>query len=179
MRKTLLWGTGTDFSRYLNLIHYFEIKSDIDVIGVTSNEIIYDTIYGYTFFEKNMLLRLVFDIIIVMSDRAFQEIEKEIERMGIDVPVIPCSVLSIPEFDFDKYVRIKKKIPTIFACNCWGGLLYHRLRLPFESTFINLFVKDEDFLRFLYRPDFYMEQKLEWGYMEYDEYLDKKYPVGI
>lgn len=56
-----------------------------------------------------MLLRLVFDIIIVMSDRAFQEIEKEIERMGIDVPVIPCSVLSIPEFDFDKYVRIKKK----------------------------------------------------------------------
>lgn len=179
MRKTLLWGVGTDFSRYLNLIHYYEIKRDIEIIGVTANEMMYDTVYGYKFLKKDMLLQLEFTIIIVMSDQAFREIEREIEGMEIGVPVIPCSVLSIPDFDFDKYIRIKEEIPTIFACNCWGGLLYHRLRLPFESTFINLFVKDEHFLRFLYRPDYYMEQKLELGYMDYDEYLGKKYPVGL
>lgn len=179
MRKVLLWGVGVDFSRYLNLIRYFEIKDDIQVVGVTANETIYEAIYGYVFYPKEKLSGLEFDMVIVMSDLAFQEIEKEIKSRGIEVPIIPCNVLSIPGFDMERYIRIKKNVPTIFACNCWGGLLYHRLKFPFLSPFINLYVEDEDFLRFLNMPRSYMDKEIEYHRADYDEYLGKEYPVGM
>ncbi len=179
MRKAVLWGTGNDFSRYLNLIHYFELKGDIRVAGVTAKEEIYDALYGYKFYKKEMLYQVEFDIVIVMSDLAFREIECEIRDMRIQAPVVPGAVLSIPGFDFEKYIRIKENVPTIFACNCWGGLMYHRLRLPFTSPFINLFVEGEDYLRFLCTPKDYMDQTVEWSRMAYDEYLSREYPVGV
>lgn len=179
MRKALLWGIGSEFSRHLNLIHYFEMEMELSIVGVTAKEELYDVIYGYTFYRKEKLLQLNFDLIIVMSDLAFQEIEYEIKKIKIDVPVVPCTALEIPGFNFDKYINIKENVPTIFSCNCWGGLMYHRLGLPFISPFINLFVKDKEFLRFLHAPRFYMNQTLEWGYMDYDKYLNKEYPVGI
>lgn len=112
-----------------------------------------------------------------MAKNAFMDIENEIHSMGMDIPTIACSVLSIPDMDIKKYLRIKSNIPTIFANNCWGGLMYHQLRLPFMSPFINMFLRDEDYLKFLTEPHRYIGSKIEIFSSAYNNTLKMEYPV--
>lgn len=111
-----------------------------------------------------------------MTKNYFCEIEEEIEEMNLGVEVISCDALSIPNFSFEKYIEIKNNVPTIFANNCWAGLLYHRLRLPFNSPFINMFLNDDDYLRFLEEPQKYINSELVFKETAYDTTLNREYP---
>ena len=52
--------------------------------------------------------------------------------------------------------RFEGPIPTIFSCNCTGGVLYHDLGLPFNSPTINLYMSCADFIKFLENLDYYL-----------------------
>lgn len=92
--------------------------------------------------------------------------------------IIPVSVFGIPFFDFNDYIRLKRKQISIISNHCWGGLTYHYLYLPFYSPFINLFVEDEDYLKLLENFEFYMRQELKYNGDEYEPNLKRNYPVG-
>lgn len=45
--------------------------------------------------------------------------------------------------------RLKNSSPTILSNNCFGGIVYHNLGLPFKSPTINLFFSNRDFITFV------------------------------
>lgn len=69
--------------------------------------------------------------------------------------------------------RLTNDAPTLICSNCLGGYLYHWLGLRFDSPFINLWMKDADFIRMLQDFDAFLDAPLlESSDPEVD------YPVG-
>lgn len=179
MNKCIVWGTGKEFNNQLHLIQYYELKGQIQVVGVTSKDSYYKSILSYDFIEKKDILKHDFDYLILASGKKNNIVKMEAKEMGIAEDIIvPIGVMSFPNFDFDKYQKIKNNIPSIFTPNCWGGLLYHSLALPFESPFINMFERHDDYLSFLKNPRYYIEEQMVFDRIEYDDYLKRSYPVG-
>ena len=98
---------------------------EIEIVGVTSNTAIFDSIMGYHYFDKMSVTDLLFDVVIVMADdNLFQEIKKEVVELGIDKKkIISYKVLKIPNLDIKKYMEIVNNNVTIFANNCWGACI--------------------------------------------------------
>ena len=46
---------------------------------------------------------------------------------------IPARVLDVPGFRMDKYMRLRREGISFVSDNCWGGLMYHTLRLEMQS----------------------------------------------
>lgn len=176
---TLLWGMGGDFAEHINLVQALELRNEIAVTGITAAYIPYRKVYGYRTLSKAAVRQMEIDLVIVMSDAAYLEIENEIMAMGIHAGVISCKVLSIPRFRVREYLYLKQDIPTYFSANCWAGLLYHRLRFPFRSPIVNMFIPEKDYIRFLRTPETYMKSELEFKEIGYDKYLGREYPVAL
>lgn len=182
MYKCLVWGTGIAFYKNINLIRYYELKGEIEVVGITSNMKCYKEMFGYKFYTKEEIDSVQFNLVIIAAEgKIVGEIESEvIARYGKEAEksrCIPCGALQLPMFDFPKYLKLKCNPPTIFANNCWGGLTYHDLRLPFNSPFINMFESDKDYIQFLQEPKSYLDEELVLLEMGYNETLKMRYPI--
>lgn len=70
--------------------------------------------------------------------------------------------------------RLINKTPSLICSNCTGGFIYHWLGLKFNSPFINLYLKDSDFVKALSN----WEEFLRFEIKE-DLNTEKTYPVGI
>lgn len=74
-----------------------------------------------------------------------------------------------------KKKRLKNNNFSIISSNCVGGVIYHKLGLKFLSPTINLWIRPNDYLKFLKNLNYYLitanlsEDK--------SNYLD--YPVGF
>lgn len=182
MLRCLLWGTGYGFWNDINFIKAYEKSGAIQIYGVTSSDYYYSSIAGYKYvFKKDLEINDI-DIVIIMASLTsnIREITKEAMELGIDdIKIIPCSVLHIWGFDFDKYTTLRKNVPTIFSVNCWGGVTYHRLNLKFTSPFINMFENHDDYIKFLYSPRDYVSCELEFKEMAYEPTLKRYYPVAM
>lgn len=147
------------------------------IIGVTSNEDFYISIDGYPFIKKEMLKEINFNYIIVTMDD-YQSALKEAEILfgsQIQEKMIVGKVLQHPRFNFDKYIKILKNIPTIISNDCFAGYLYHRLGLPFQSPTINMFWTPENYYKLLCNLKEYMEKPIlfkgtAWGKIKRVEY---------
>ncbi len=64
---------------------------------------------------------------------------------------------------------LRKSNLSIFSMNCCGGFFYYTLRMKFQSPFINMFVPEMDFLRFLQEPQRYMRGFLRLGGIPFQE----------
>lgn len=180
MKKCIIWGTGKIFAENIRLLQYYETSGLIEVIGVTSNDLFYESVLTYRYIPKNQIKNLEFDYLICAVDnKVMKIIQGEALEMGIDIDcMIPVSVMKLPGFDFDKYVRIRNNVPTILTPHCWGGVTYNRLALPFNSPFINMFEQHDDYIRFLKNPKYYMECPLEFVEMRYESDFERYYPVA-
>lgn len=63
---------------------------------------------------------------------------------------------------------------SIFSNNCLGGVIYHDLGKKFTSPLINTAMDGEDFIRFLERPQYYLNHELEFIQWE-----GHNYPIAI
>ncbi len=70
--------------------------------------------------------------------------------------------------------RLKNHEFSLIASNCYGGVMLHDLGLPFNSPFINLWVKPSDFLKFCEKMDYYLSLELSFTKIE-----GIGYPVGV
>ena len=169
MKKVLLWGMGKGFVQYRYIIKYFEMLEKFSVVGVTSNTTVYEEFYGYKYIRKNNINNVEFNYIVVMEEgEVYKEILKEAISLGIaEENIFHYKVLSIPNFDIDKYSNLKRNIPSIFSNNCWGGYTYHSLGLEFTSPLINMFESTVDYLKLLKNIKKYMNEELELISTEY------------
>jgi len=114
-----------------------------------------------------------------MKRDKIEEIHLEAVALGMkEFNIIPCQVMSVTGFDFEKYIEIKKNSPTIFAPNCWGGITYKRLSLQFKSPFINMFEDHDDYIKFLKKPEYYLKCELKFKQMQYEKNLKRDFPVA-
>lgn len=64
-------------------------------------------------------------------------------------------------------------VPTIFSCNCTGGVMYHELGWRFMSPTVNLYMRCEDFIKFCERWEYYLSLPL----MPYEGAVTRDYPL--
>lgn len=70
--------------------------------------------------------------------------------------------------------RLKNHDFSLIASNCIGGCILHDLGLPFNSPFINLWLKPSDFLKFCVNMDYYLSLNLRFTTVE-----NIHHPVGV
>ncbi|MFZ7295366.1 DUF1919 domain-containing protein [Avibacterium avium] len=68
---------------------------------------------------------------------------------------------------------LKNKGMSVLASNCNGAFMLHDLGQPFNSPFVNLYLKPQDFIRYVQRIEHYQQQPLKFV-----EDNDKPYPVA-
>lgn len=180
MYNILIWGTGREYNKYFNCIRLLELKEQISIVGITSNDKDINTsIDNYPFVKKDDVSSLNFDYCIVAIAN-MAPIIKEAEILGIEKSkLIPIRVLSIPNIDFNEYIKLKNSHLTIFSPICWGGICYHRLGLEFLSPTINMFENVNDFNKLMLNLDTYMSYPVEFVKTEYEFNLKREYPIGL
>lgn len=178
MYKVLIWGCGLDYNRYINVIKYREMLGEIKVIGITGKDKLYTCLDGYPFIQFNDIERYNIDYIIVTSERYYNEISIQAYRLGFgEGKLILARAFCLPEFRFGKYIKLLQSKVSIISNNCWGGITYHALGMKFLSPFVNMFESDQDYLRLLGRPQYYLQQRLKFKEFRYNELLKQKYPL--
>ena len=179
--NVLLWGTGIVFQRNIQLIKFLESQSMISVVAITSNDKIYANLFGYSFIEKkNISVNELNKVIIMATDSTYDAIHKEAIEIGfVENDLIPIKVVGLAGFDIAKYERLKCVTPTIFASNCWGGITYNTLGLKFNSPFINMFIEEEDYIKFLKKPKYYINCQLQYYESRYNKDINIEYPVAL
>ncbi len=180
MHNVLIWGTAKEYDNYLTLIKYYEDKKLFRVIGVTSNDTYYSYLDGYQFIPKKDLMNVEYDwIIICASKEKTRDIRKEAIAMNISEDILfPAHILLVPNFDFDKYIKLSQSKISIFANNCWGGQVYRRLGLKVRSPFYNMFESVNEYAQFLKNAkDILLNERLQFQQMQYNDELSVDYPV--
>ena len=70
--------------------------------------------------------------------------------------------------------KLKNTDISVISSNCNGGFILHDLGLKFNSPFINLWVKPDDFVKFLSNIHYYLECD-----MSFVEEPNIDYPIGV
>lgn len=177
--KAVIWGVGGTFSTYRTSIYHEAETGRLEILGFTGANSIYRSIDGYHFIEKNELIGTDFDIIIVAAQgKVLPNIYHEAEELQIDrKKFVRASVFSMPNFDIDNYMQLRKKPVSIISWNCFGGTLYHLLDLPFSSPTINLFFDLPEFITMCKHLPDYMKQEPVFEKYAWNQTLQMKYPV--
>lgn len=178
MYNIIVWGTGTEYNQYFNLLKYYEKIGEISIVGVTSDDVEIDNeIDGYRFYPKSCVCNLNFDYCLV-AIKDFGSIKNEAVAIGISIhQLIPIRVLGVAHFSFKKYVKVKDGI-SILSRNCWGGICYNYLALEFRSPTINMYFSSKDFNKFVSKLNYYLSMPVEYVETGYDENLKRYYPIG-
>ncbi|MCH5339468.1 MAG: DUF1919 domain-containing protein [Acetatifactor sp.] len=181
MYNILIWGTGREYNNYFNCIRMLELKEQISIVGVTSNDQnITTSIDDYPFVKKEDINSLNFDYCIVAMANMSLIID-EAASLGIEKSkLIPIRVLSIPNINFNEYIKLKNSSLTILSINCWAGLCYHSLGLEFLSPTINMCESENDFNKIMLNLDTYMSYPVEFvETRKYKNSPNGEYPIGL
>lgn len=66
-------------------------------------------------------------------------------------------------------------MPTIFSCNCTGGVMYHELGEKFLSPTVNMFMSCEDFIKFCENFEYYFSLEMK----PYIGEIKREYPLCV
>jgi len=121
-----------------------------------------------------------FDVLLVVGAKkiGMSEVVKVARRRKIpDEKLLGDWIVCIPGFTLEKYRKLQRSRLSIFSLNCFGGIISNYLGLPFRSPFVNMFLLEKDFVRFLRAPRVYMEEKLILNGTRWEENLKFDYPI--
>lgn len=177
--KAIIWGCGRDYGTFSEYIYREVAANRLTIMGITSANTIYKSIDGYPFIEKSELKNIDFDFIIVAAKQeVLPDIYFEAENLGISrSKFIRADIFSLPHFTIDRYMKLRENPVTIISQICFGGLLYHRLDLPFTSPTINLWFTPLDFIKFSTSLSQYLNEKFVFSHKAYNGQQKHYYPV--
>lgn len=177
--KIVLWGMGKEYNSKVNILKYYEAKGDIQIVALTSNELLpFKYLDNWEIINKEELNEIYFDLLIVMSEINYRSILKDIVSLGISKEkIVPCRVLDIPYFNFIDYFELRQNKISILSNNCWGGLVYHTLGMECLSPFKNLALECKDYIHMLNNLTYYMEIVPEFVRYQVDPHSKESFPV--
>ena len=191
MKKILLWAVGEDFSMGEKALSVLEkLYGSVNMAGV----------FGYD--ESNMakcpwggdgnLLKLSeeevrasgADYVLVTGGTEwpfhfkYADVVKKAGSLGIaEERILLDRVVTAPGFNIEKYQRLRQSRMSIFAMNCFGGMLMSFLGLPFRSPLVQMFVESKGYLRMLGDLKGYMGRELRFKKSVYNDNDKLLYPV--
>ena len=180
MIRCIVWLQGEQLEENLQLLQYHAIMELIDVLGVVFDGEQNNSYLPFNKINKSEITNFDYDCIIVANTtKSIKEIVSETSLLKIDEEkIIPIKAISLPGFNYGSYLKLRKNVPTIISQNCWGGIVYDMLGLPFKSPFINMYESKEDYIKLLSSPKKYMQYPLVFERFEYETNLKRDYPVA-
>ena len=181
MIRCLLWVSGECLSQNFSICHEI-CSNDIEIIGFTTfKEYAYFRTYtGFIYYDIDDVTFLNPDIVVIFEkDNKFSlDITRLLQSKRIDEwRIINYQIFNRYGFDLNKYLNLKKHIPSIFSPNCWGGITYNYLKLQFTSPLINMFESNSDFLKLMCNLQHYMNCELSLNRIDYEKNLNHEFPV--
>lgn len=88
-------------------------------------------------------------------------------------------IVCIPGFTLEKYRHLQESHISIFSANCIGGFFSNVLGLQFRSPFVNLWLMNNDFIKFLREPHTYLEKHLTYKGTTFDSRKINEFPVAM
>jgi len=151
--KALIWGAGECYEKNANLIQY-HIGRGMEVVGITSDDVNFGKLDGFSFIAKNSVADVDFDFILVCIMNISSSLMKEICEISKreETCIYSVSILQVFDLDFEKLLRLSNQKLSIFANNCWGGYAYNLFGQQFRSPFINMYENDQEWVNFLKNP---------------------------
>lgn len=117
-------------------------------------------------------------LVVGAKDYGVKVIRDYCQTVSIDTnKLIYDWIACIPGFTLEKYKLLVESQLSIFSKHCFGGIVSHLLGLNFRSPFVNLFLSDEDFIRFLKFPRDYIDKQPVYIGTEWEKNLKFDYPV--
>lgn len=176
--KVVLYGKGSNYQLYFNLVDREIRKGWIQVVALVLGDEKNEFMDGIPVLKSlSNLNDINYEYLIALDDDVVAT-KNKMKKFGIQKKIIPIRVFTVPLFDFKLYDKLLRNTPSVIARHCWGGLLYHRLGLEFNSPFVNLFLSDKDFNKLAANLKFYMKQKLVYLKDGYEKKLKKNYPIA-
>lgn len=176
--RVIVWGTGRGYSKHKNHILRLQSENIISVEAVTSTDGWYSKkIDGWKFVAENEVNKVDVDIVLVTTTLFYEQIVQKALAHGFSrSEIFPADILDIANCSLLDYIKLYNARPTIISNNCWGGVTYSHLMLPFFSPFINMFISDEDYIRLCSNLKQYLEEKIVFSHEEYNKVEKFKYP---
>lgn len=178
--RTIIWHSGRLLDNFINSIKLYENRGKIKILGIAHMFTAFENCYGYPSLQVSDFSDLKPEVIIVMEEgKAYKQAVDAINQLypGNSWMILPYKAFSLQNLNITKYNNLLTNPVTILANNCWGGITYNRLGLEFHSPLINMFLKDEDYLKFLQRPWYYTGKELEFDHEELNNDTKKNFPV--
>lgn len=178
-KKIVLWTSFQAYEEFRPQLVIEEQKGNIEIAAVMFlDEGVVKQVDGYEVIQIERLPQTSFDYVLGFGDELADDMIKILKTIGIErAKFLSARILKLPNFDFGLYWQVREAKVSIIADNCWGGISYHSLDLPFCSPFINLFVKKGDFARLVCNLKEYMELPLEYVGEDVDGNKGNRYPV--
>ncbi len=185
MLKTLLWVVSNDGRFFQGALNILERQHNgIELVGVTAGAPIGIVKDGkqIPFIPLAEVDRGgVYDVLLVIGAKqiGMSEIVKASRQLKLpEEKLLGDWIVCIPGFTLDKYRKLQRSRLSIFAMNCFGGIMYHTLGLPFRSPFINMWLHASEYIRFLHAPRVYMEEKLVLKEMVWNDVFQYHHPIS-
>lgn len=169
MIKILVWQVSDDKSFQDKAIKILEQQHNgIEIVGSVSNETI------------AKINDEQYDILLVAGANkiGMSKITADAHKLNLpEEKLLGDWIVCIPGFTLEKYRRLQRSCLSILSVNCFGGLISNKLGLPFFSPFVNLFIGNSDFIKFLSKPHEYLEEKLIYRGQKLDSTKKHEFPV--
>ena len=176
--KIVLLGRVADYQENFNLLNIEIEKGTLTIVAAILADAKVTALDGIPICRSlESIVNVKYDYLIALNNDV--KLTKQLlQNYGLKTRVIPIRVFNIPYFDFGKYERLLLNTPSIIARHCWGGLLFHRLGLEFNSPFVNLFLTEQDFIKLASNFKFYMNQDPIYLKDGYEPNLRRNYPIA-
>ena len=120
------------------------------------------------------------DVVLVVGAKSIgmSDVVKAARQLNLpDEKLLGDWIVCVPGFTLDKYRQLQRSQLSIVAQHCFGGLISHMLGLPFRSPTVNMFFREEDFMKFLRTLPACLDEKLTFKTTRFDEGTKLNYPV--
>lgn len=164
MRKCIIWGLGREYEEIFKSVHYEIAKGNMTLVALVAKpeDIVGTMRDGYHIINKSELSDMEFDYLIIASTLWFNEIRKDAMEVGVSsAKILNGKIFKLSLFDFKRYVNLVENPITILSNDCWAGMLYHALYLPFTSPTVNMYVPEDSYCRMISNLDYYLSEPLQ------------------
>lgn len=186
-KKIVLWTEGTINDCCLERKILEKLYGEVAIVGTIAEGICEreklacdKRVFGPILTPKNVS-EVDFDLLIVTGEAGDSpSVMKKILSLGVDnEKVILDRAIRFPGFTIERYNALRSSKLSILSIDCFAGILYHSLGLPFRTPTINMFQGEKDFLKFLASPREYMNKELEFRGLESEPApsLNVNYPL--